>query len=146
MKGRFPKPPQTRQRRNRTSTRATLPPEGAAPARKAPALPRGKWRAETRQWWKNVWASPMAGEYLTADVDGLLILAQLIDAFWSAPSSSLAGEIRLQRQCFGLTPVDRHRLQWEMERAAATKKRTPGAAAPPSKGVQDPRRVLRRVK
>ena len=32
-------------------------------------------------------------------------------------AAALANEIRLQRQCFGLTPIDRRRLEWEIEKA-----------------------------
>lgn len=101
-------------RRNRSTTSATL----VADARvKMPPLPGGHdWHPATVAWWKDVWASPMAPEYHESDVHGLYILAMLVDGFWSAPSQALAAEIRLQRQCFGLTPIDRRRLQWEIER------------------------------
>jgi hypothetical protein len=58
----------------------------------------------------------MASEYLDADVHGLFRLAVLVDDYWCAGSPSgrkeLAGEIRLQGQAFGLTPLDRRRLEW----------------------------------
>ncbi len=58
----------------------------------------------------------MANEYLDADIPGLHRLAVLIDQFWTDPSTALAAEIRLEQQAFGLTPIDRRRLQWEVER------------------------------
>ena len=64
----------------------------------------------------------MAGEYDPSDIHGLAMLADLYDVYWSLPpekaitKKELAGEIRLQRQCFGLSPIDRRRLQWEIDR------------------------------
>src|SRR5690606_39487305 len=113
-----PKPAPQQQRRNRTSTAATLerPPEGER--RRAPTLPHPdgrKWHRLTRAWWRRVWASPMASEYLETDVDGLGRLAVLVDDFHKAESAKerkeLLQEIRLQEARFGLSPVDRSRLQ-----------------------------------
>jgi len=143
--GPIPKDPVLRQRRNRVATRATLSVEGEL-RRHTPQLPRGHdWHKLTRAWWHDVWASPMAPEFLQADVHGLYMLAELIDRFWVAPSPDLAKEIRLERQCFGLTPIDRRRLQWEVERVEQVKQKKRhserGAQAP----VEDPRKALRLV-
>jgi hypothetical protein len=81
-----------------------------APASTAepPELPAERdWHTLTARWWADVWASPMAGEYLDADVHGLFRLALLVDDYWLASSPTgrrdLAGEIRLQGQAFGLS-------------------------------------------
>lgn len=144
MTGPTPKSKQTRQRRNRASTEATL--SVVEPVRKqAPQLPRGRiWHPMTRAWWKDVWHSPMAAEFLQADIHGLFRLAILIDSFWLNPTKELAGEIRLQQTAYGLTPIDRRRLQWEVERVekVAQKRRPPNAST--SDG--DPRSQLRVVK
>ncbi|GAB3817702.1 phage terminase small subunit [Micromonospora zhanjiangensis] len=135
-------------RRNKSATRATL---SAAHSVKAPELPPSHdWHPATVAWWRDIWASPMAPEYDESDVHGLLILAVLVDEFWTAPSKDLAGEIRLQRQCFGLTPIDRRRLQWEIERTdeAQEKGRRRRTGAEPGKAptkARDPRAVLRSV-
>jgi hypothetical protein len=86
----------------------------------------------------------MAGEYDPSDIHGLAMLADLYDAYWATPpekaitKKELAGEIRLQRQCFGLSPIDRRRLQWEIDRGdeAQAKTRARKQAAAPQK---DPR-------
>ncbi len=83
----------------------------------APELPgEREWHSLTVAWWGDVWASPMASEYLAADRHGLFRLAMLVDDYWLASSPTgrrdLAGEIRLQGQAFGLTPLDRRRLEW----------------------------------
>lgn len=142
MPGPTPKNPKTRQRRNKASTATTLSIEAKF---KAPALPRTRtWQTLTIAWWKDVWRSPMAPEFLQADVHGLYILADLVDRYWLMPGDTkLASEIRLQRQCFGLTPIDRRRLQWEVERVEQTKSRGNKA---PIRSVKDPRDILRLVK
>jgi hypothetical protein len=82
----------------------------------------------------------MAAEYLPADIHGLYMLADLIDQYWRKPTPALAAEIRLQRMCFGLTPIDRRRLQWEVEQPGRAPQRPiPTRAAP----EDDPRRILR---
>lgn len=106
-------------RRNASTTKATL---SRVHDVEAPALPdrMEPWHEQTRQWWEDIWASPMAPEYDDSDKHGLFMLADLVDAYWNEESprgrAVLAAEIRLQRQCFGITPLDRRRLQWEIER------------------------------
>jgi hypothetical protein len=141
-----PTPKRNPARRNRSSTAATL---RAADKVKVPPLPDRAmpWHSHTEQWWADVWSSPMAPEYDSSDIHGLYLLAVLVDAFWAEPSKELAGEIRLQRQCFGLTPLDRRRLQWEIERTDAAQargsQRRAGAKAPAKRA--DPRGILRAV-
>jgi len=123
MPGPTPKNPATKQRRNRSATRAVLPAE-ISPRKRAPSLPADReWQRLTRRWWRDVWSSPMAAQYVRADVHALFRLAVLIDAFWSEPSTKLASEIRLQQQAFGLTPLDRSRLEWSIEQTEQARDR-----------------------
>ena len=87
----------------------------------------------------------MATEYTQADIHGLYILADLIQQYWDAPHPQTAAEIRLQRQCYGLTPIDRRRLQWEIKRVEKGKGKEKAKTAPP-KRAEDPRSVLKSVK
>jgi hypothetical protein len=66
----------------------------------------------TRAWWKTVWLSPMAGQYLDVDVVPLTRLAVLVEcaAKGELPERVL-GEMRLLEDRFGLNPVSRRRLQ-----------------------------------
>jgi len=135
MGGPMPKDPATRQRRNRKSTKASLP---AQKTRKsAPTLPEGEWTVMAQAFWKDVWASPMAEQYLDADVHGLYMLTELVDRFWRQPSTALASEIRQQRMAYGLTPIDRRRLEWSVKNDAET-----GSKAAPGR-VTDSRTVLK---
>lgn len=152
MPGPTPKPAATRQRRNKTATasKLTLAPSGI----KAPTLPKRKndkgkfvkWHPRTLAWWESVWSSPMAPEYLDADVHGLLTLAELEDEFHKTTETrvrlELVKEIRLQRQAFGLTPIDRRRLQWEVERVKDAETKPAKKKGRPKK---DPRDYLRAV-
>jgi hypothetical protein len=117
------------------ATAKTLRSAGISPL---PPLPAAKaWNPLTLAWWADVQRSAMAPEYEASDVHGLLILAALVDEFWSAPSKEMAAEIRLQRAEFGLSPLARRRLQWEIVRTedaqhkAAERKRRPARSDDP---------------
>lgn len=150
MPGPLPKDPAIRQRMNKTVTRATLAAETGKRVR-VPKLPDlsteeqpHAWHPLTVAWWRDVWRSPMATEYLQADTHGLYRLAALVDKFWVEPNKDLAAEIRLEQQCFGLTPIDRRRLQWEVERVeAVVKQRQPQRAVSSTEPVEDVRNMLR---
>jgi hypothetical protein len=165
-----PKPPSMRRRRNKVAGATTLEPQG--PSGPPPPLPsRGcpscngtgrlsekkgcpscggtgaqPWHAMVEAWWTDVWASPMAHEYVESDKHGLYLLAELHDQFWRTGEREIAGEIRLQEQRFGLSPMDRRRLQWQV---ATTEERlrkgtqppAPRAAVQPPR-AKDPRRAL----
>jgi hypothetical protein len=88
------------------------------------------WHPLAIAWWKDVWRSAMAVRYTKADVHGLYLLLDLVDRYWRG-ERALAGEIRLQRQAFGITPLDRWRLQWEAIGDALPKKR-PAYVPPPA--------------
>lgn len=143
------KDPSVRARANKASTAAKLSAEGSVPEGKRPVLPDSRdWDPMTLDWWNDLWASPMAGEFHASDRHGLFILAALVDAFWREPDQKLAGEIRLQRQAFGLTPYDRRRLEWTIESAEESKDRgrqRRERQRPPSPAGDDPRSVLRAV-
>jgi len=137
-------PKQNPARRNRSATKATL---SRIHNVVAPVLPeREDWHQLTLDWWEQIWASPMAPEFDTSDIHGLLVLADLVNAYWLEASSGrravLAKEIRLQRQCFGLTPIDRRRLQWEIERTDAAQDRGARRRATRVVPAGDPRAVL----
>jgi|SRR3990172_2842588 len=134
--GRHPKPPELRQRTNKAATAATLTAESV----QVPSLPNGVSCQETRRWWEVIWASPMAAQWLTSDAEPLLRLALLVDQFWQVPTKELAGEIAKHEARFGLTPLDRMRLQWKLE--AAPEK----PASQYQADEVDPRTLLRAVK
>ncbi|MEO5576782.1 MAG: hypothetical protein ABIR67_01565 [Gaiellaceae bacterium] len=93
----------------------------ASAAKTPPILPDSDALLErTREWWRTVWSSPMAAVFLEADVAALARLATLVDRVYRGESSArLLGEIRALEDRFGLSPLARRRLQWEVDRAAA---------------------------
>lgn len=151
MPGPMPKPAGLRQRQNKHSTRALLPTETASADAEVPPLPtlahRKKWHAMVLQWWDAVWRSPMAGEYLSADKEGLFLLARLHQDFWTATDHRVrhqaAAEIRQQGVRFGLSPIDRRRLQWEVEKGDQAAERTSKRRQVRQASAKDPREVLK---
>ena len=121
------KSPATRQRRNRTTTLATLE---AAPATRVDLPeqpPEQPWHQMTLSWWETIWSSPMAGEWVDADVPGLVALAKMWDSFWTAEvglAPKIHAEIRMASREFGLTPLSRRGLQWEIKRVEAAERAT----------------------
>lgn len=143
----LPKDPTTRRRRNKSATARTLRAVHDVQAPDLPPLEDGRtWNSMTVLWWSDIWVSPMAPEFDASDIHGLYLLAVLVDGFWASPTKELAAEIRLQRQCFGLTPIDRRRLQWEIDRGDGAEERTQrrrATRATRSKAKEDdPRRLL----
>lgn len=144
-----------RQRRNRETSRATLPTEEQAAKRKVSPLPpreRGteKWHPLVLRWWTAVWRSPMAEEYLESDKDDLFLLAELRQDFYGATDASerqkIAAEIRQQSVRFGLSPIDRRRLQWEVEKGEQATERTSRRRGMKAVEGKDPREFMRAVK
>ncbi len=113
----------------------------------------GDWLPEVVAWWGSVWRSPMASEYLDADMKGgLYLLADLHQARWvgrndPAVLRAVAAEIRLQEVRFGLSPIDRSRLRWEVAKGDKAgdeiKRRRWAEEARPKAPVADPRSVLK---
>lgn len=134
MPGPLPKSPQTRQRRNKPSTAATLEAPKAAPI----ALPAGPdWHDLTLTWWNTIWASPMVAEWVDADVPGLILLADLVNRYWHDGDPKLAAEIRMQQREYGLSPFARRSLQWEVKRAQTPA--LPPTVSPLPQRARDPR-------
>lgn len=153
----LPKPAHLRQRRNKTPGAARLGTAESAAKNAVPELPTraGGWHPMLLEWWTSVWRSPMASEYLDADMrGGLFHLAYLHQLFWEVADLGAAGvnalpklasEIRLQEVRFGLSPMARRSLQWTVPKpdepaAGAPKRKT---RAPQKKAAKDPRSVLR---
>jgi hypothetical protein len=147
MPGPEPKHPGTRARRNATSTKATLRAVPDMPRPELPEAPLGEWHPMTLAWWADIWSSPMAPEFDASDAHGLFALAMLTEDFWRSASPGermkLAAEIRQQGQRYGLSPIDRRRLQWEIERTEeAQEKGAVRRASRPKRGASDPRSAL----
>lgn len=113
-----------------------------------------EWHPMTLAWWVDVWASPMAQQYDESDKHGLMALAMVVDDFWTSATprerQAASAEIRLQGLRFGLSPIDRLRLRWEVEKTdeatarGAKRRRAAEEKSSPEPGtVADPRAALR---
>jgi hypothetical protein len=144
MPGPPPKPAHLRQRTNKKAGATVLEMPGSS---EVPAIPNpdGRtWHHLTLTGWKNAWMSPMAAQWLTTDVDALGRLAVLWDEFYNEPKPTLLAEIRLQEQRFGLSPLDRSRLQWEVAKVTEVERKQQQRAG--KKTGTDPRAILMAVK
>jgi hypothetical protein len=84
--------------------------------------------AMTLAWWTTIWASPMVAEWVDADVPGLIALAILWDGFYRTGDPRTHAEARMATREFGLSPLSRRQLQWEVKRLAPATK--PKSSAP----------------
>lgn len=145
-RGPAPKPAHLRQRTNRKSGSATL----TAPEKpEIPTIPNPDnrvWHPLTEKAWRNAWQSPMASQWIETDADALGRIALLWDDFYRKPSADALKEIRLQSALFGLSPLDRSRLQWEVAKGSeAEERQNKRAKAKEPPVVGDPRKLLRAV-
>ena len=94
--------------------------------------------ASTREWWATLWRSPVAAKYLDVDVVPLSRLAVLVDRAASGDlGERVLWELRLLEDRFGLNPVSRRRLGWEVA--------TEQSEVVPSSAGEDESRWLRAV-
>lgn len=146
-----PSPSQTKARRNKSSTRSTLSGDHDI---EAPLLPEGiAWHPLTERWWRDLWASPMAPEYVGMDINGLFRVAMLYNDFWTAatPKERAEVQVRLEKADaeYGTNPLARRRLEWQIEetedkQARGNRRRasTDAPAATPVPAGSDPRLKL----
>lgn len=116
-RGPAPKPPEQRRRQNADAVPwRALPEEGSG--REAPELPEleGGWHPLTARAWVELWSSPMAIEFLPADMPALVRWARLVERVNRGESLSaghLSAIVQLEDR-FGLTPGSRARLHWRV--------------------------------
>lgn len=133
---------------SKASTKALLPAD-ANLTRDPPPLPPhplgAKWHALALKTWFDIWQSPMASEYVEADIPGLFRIIVLTQSFLSFPSAPISAELRQLSFNYGLSPMDRRRLQWTIVKTAeavtGAERRRGNAAKAVVNG--DPRDVLK---
>lgn len=148
MPGPTPKPAALRQRRNKVAGATTL--SGGGRTVRFPRLPKllnkdqepVTWHPWVVRWWRAIWRSPVESEIEDVDLDGLYQLALVKHHFYNG-AIELAAEIRLERRDYGLTPLDRSRLHWEVERGEQAETRTKQRHVRSAQaGDEDPRKAL----
>lgn len=126
MPGPTAKDPTLRGRRNKTTTRATLS-KPAAETTEKPKLPSSiDWFPEVVAWWDDLWASEPRKEWIDVDTHLLAVAARLYQMMLDPDTKplaakALAGEYRQILVQFGLTPMARRTLQWEVLRVEGEK-------------------------
>lgn len=145
-RGPAPKPSHLRQRTNHKAGARVLEAPDRPVVPKLPNPDGRTWHPMTLALWREWWESEMASEWLKTDVSGLGMLAVLYDEFFREPNVEVMKEIRLQRACFGLTPVDRSRLQWEIGKGEEAERRRSRPTPIRKATTGDPRRLLMAIK
>ncbi len=154
MSGPPPKQAHLRQRTNKKAGAGVLQLPIGSSASKPCEIPNpdGRtWHRLTVGWWDRAWASAMASQWLESDADGLGRLAVLIDDFYITAEPTLrlklAAEIRQEEQGYGLKPLDRTRLQWEVLRTEEAEHRLKaGKPIVKRASTGDPRAFLKGLK
>lgn len=162
--GPAPKDPSTRARGNKTSTRATLAavenpeiPEMPDPMQYVPSpFPKGSdlysepaWYPAVKEWWEAIWSSPMSSEFSEeSDKHGLYLGCALLQESINPMNKITERMSALTKfegvvRNYGLNPMARRALQWEIDRGDSADKRTRArhmAERSPVKAVDDPRK------
>lgn len=141
MPGPHPKDPGTRQRTNKASTRAVL---SAVVDHSVPPLPPAKdwigdpssdesgivdWSPAVKAWWETIWTSPMSNEFHDSDMPqlylGAFYLEQVVNPWLKTTERLAAGkQHEAMVKNFGLNPMSRRGLQWEIEKVGEAQHRS----------------------
>lgn len=95
-----------------------------------------RWHAQTVEWWRNAWLSPMRREWhVETDYFNVLIAAMHFDDMMRAGTAvdrqKAFAALKAAVQPLGLTPYSRRQLEWTTANAEeATRKNQRGKAGP----------------
>lgn len=116
-----PKHPSQRRRRNVAAGTVELPADpgwhGVVPELPDELKPARGWPMFVKDWWCDIWSSPMAHVWTKSDYYGLVRGAQLLEVLVREGISAALDEekeLRALEDRFGLSPMARRRLQWEL--------------------------------
>lgn len=140
MAGRGPTPidPAKKTRTNRTSTNAKLYalddpdiPEMPNPDHYIPRTDGqpAAWNPAVATWWIDIWSSPMSAEFSQSDIHGLYLgCKQLHESLNShnkaTEQAAFMTKFEQTIRNFGLNPMSRRSLQWEIDRGSEAETRT----------------------
>ncbi len=144
-RGPAPKPSHLRQRTNKKAGATVIeaPTNADVPTLTHPSG--DDWHPFTLKAWREFFESAMATQWLPTDITGLEMLAVCYDKFYKTGNIDYMKEIRMQRPHYGLTPLDRSRLQWEVTRGEEAERKRARPAQSAVKPGTDLRKVLRMV-
>lgn len=106
------------------------------------------WFPAVKDWWTDIWSSPMSSEFNDSDVHGLYLGCMFFQESLNplnkmAERMSAATKFEAVVRNYGLNPMARRALQWEIDRGDTADKRTRArkmAERSPVKAVDDPRK------
>jgi hypothetical protein len=112
-RGPLPKDPGSRRRRNPNAPAVV---EFSGPGRKPPPLPTTvKVPATVRAWWRTLWASPISQGFDVVDHAALTRIVVLwVRALDGRATVGELAELRQLEDRFGLNPLARRRLGWQV--------------------------------
>ena len=84
----------------------------------------------------------MRHEFLRGDLPALFRLVSLVDRYWKTGALEVARELRLLEREFGLTPLSRRRLEWQVTQSEEARDRHEQRRMKRAKVIGDPREVL----
>lgn len=98
-----------------------------------------EWSPAVVRWWHDIWGSPMASEFVKADIHGLYLgcyyLHESLNPFYKLTdrvNAAKAFENTIKN--YGLTPSARESLRWNISQGMAAQKRTDQIRASSSAG------------
>ncbi len=119
----LPKPPGQTRRRNLDQPTWTTLTTNDVPE-DVPPFPGRKPSVAALAFWVAIWTSPIAGMLIEPDHFGVARLCRLHSkAEQGKAGVGELGELRQLEQLYGISPMARRKLQWEVERASG-----PGSA------------------
>lgn len=100
---------------------------------------RKDWLPEVRKAWARIWDSPLAGELAEEDQILLAVAFEALQKFYEKPTV-LGGKVVMGIFApFGITPLDRRRLNWTRQKPQEQAQKKPASAVHTG---ADPRDVL----
>lgn len=143
MPGPTPKDPSVRARRNKSSTRRELSTDHEVKVPMLPALVGVVWQPITRKWWRELWSSGMAPEYLEVHRYGLFRVAMLFNRFFD-PETELKQQLEIQVRLekaeadYGINPMAMRRLEWQIVETEDKKSKGAQRSAPVPSATSSP--------
>ncbi|ATN89522.1 minor tail protein [Gordonia phage Kabluna] len=105
-----------------------------------------EWPKPVVAWWNDIWSSPMSSEFVDSDIHGLYLacfyMSQVLNP-WLKMSDRISASKAYETQVrnFGLNPMSRRTLQWEIERteeAQARGRKRRSSTPPGGKNAPEP--------
>lgn len=91
--------------------------------------PEFDWAEPVKQWWNDIWTSPMSSEFVASDIHGLHVACVYLHESLN-PYYKLAERLKASNawenaiKNYGLTPTSRESLRWAVSQGEQAQNRT----------------------